>query len=78
MMLRLDWDQRPPAAKSDGELYLRNCQGILGGHVLSQTGDDGGDDDDYDDGQEEEHCNDDYTKLMIILAMTINKANVKI
>ena len=37
-----------------------------------------GDDDDYDDGQEEEHCNDDHTKLMIILAMTINKANVKI
>ena len=49
MMLRLDWDQRPPAAKSDGELYLRNCQGILGGHVLSQTGDDGGDDDGGDD-----------------------------
>ena len=31
-----------------------------------------GDDDDYDDGQEEEHCNDDHTKLMIILAMAIN------
>ena len=35
---RLDGDQRPTVAKPDGELHVRDGQGLLRRHVLPQTG----------------------------------------
>ena len=37
---RLDGDQRPTVAKPDGELHVRDGQGLLRRHVLPQTGSD--------------------------------------
>ena len=35
---RLDGDQRPTVTKPDGELHVRDGQGLLRRHVLPQTG----------------------------------------